>query len=70
VVIFTVPFIRHVVLLEPGDVRLMVTGAVVGLAGAAVIEVVHRVLARWRAGARSRRASQDAVAGDPDPAVE
>jgi cation-transporting ATPase E len=50
VVIFTVPFIREIVLLEPGDGRLMVTGAVVGVVGAVVIEVVHRVLGRWRAG--------------------
>ncbi len=70
VVIFTVPFIRHIVLLEPGDAGLMVTGAVVGVAGAAVSEVVHRILGRWRAGVRSRRASQDAVAGDRDSSGE
>ncbi|MCI1257071.1 MAG: HAD-IC family P-type ATPase [Corynebacterium provencense] len=44
VVIFTVPFLRDLVLLEPGDTGLMTVGAVVGVCGAAVIEVVHRVL--------------------------
>lgn len=47
--IFTVPFLRELVLLETGDTELMVTGFAVGAGGAVVIEVVHRVLARWRA---------------------
>lgn len=48
VVIFTVPFIRDIVLLEPGDASLMTTGAVVGVCGAVVIELAHRVLSRLR----------------------
>lgn len=53
-VIFTVPFMRELVLLEPGDASLMVTGAVVGVCGAVVIEVVHRVLSRvWKAKAEA-----------------
>lgn len=48
-VIFTVPFLRELVLLEPGDASLMATGAVVGVCGAAVIEVVHRVMSVVRA---------------------
>lgn len=49
VVIFTVPFIRDLVLLEPGNTSLMALGGVVGLCGAAAIEVVHRVLKRRNA---------------------
>ncbi|MEY8567520.1 HAD-IC family P-type ATPase [Corynebacteriaceae bacterium 7-707] len=48
VLLFTVPFLRELVLLEPGDSRLMVLGLVVGAVGAAVIEVVHRVVAAWQ----------------------
>ena len=48
-VIFTIPAIREVVLLEIGDFRLMMTGLLVGAGGAALIEIVHQVLARWRA---------------------
>ncbi|WP_297008749.1 HAD-IC family P-type ATPase [uncultured Corynebacterium sp.] len=48
-VIFTVPFVRDMVLLEPGDASLMVTGAMVGAGGAVVIEVVYRVMATVRA---------------------
>ncbi|AGP30224.1 HAD-IC family P-type ATPase [Corynebacterium terpenotabidum] len=47
-VIFTVPFLRELVLLDPGDSGLMATGAVVGVCGAAGIEVAHRLLGRIR----------------------
>ena len=47
--IFTVPFIRELVLLEIGDTELIVTGLLVGAGGAVIIEVMHRVLSRWRA---------------------
>ena len=47
--IFTVPFIRELVLLEIGDTELIVTGLLVGAGGAVIIEIVHRVLSRWRA---------------------
>lgn len=45
--LFTVPFLRELVLLEPGDTRLMLLGLVVGAVGALVIEVVHRVV-EWQ----------------------
>lgn len=48
VLLFTVPFLRELVLLEPGDTRLMLLGLVVGAVGALVIEVVHRVVERRR----------------------
>ncbi|MGN0096637.1 MAG: HAD-IC family P-type ATPase [Corynebacterium sp.] len=48
VLLFTVPFLRELVLLEPGDTRLMLLGLVVGAVGALVIEVVHRVVGRRR----------------------
>ena len=48
-VIFSVPFLRELVMLEIGDSRLMLTGLLVGAGGAALIEIAHRVLARWRA---------------------
>ena len=47
--IFTVPFIRELLLLEIGDTELIVTGLLVGAGGAVIIEIVHRVLSRWRA---------------------
>ncbi|MDN5682689.1 MAG: HAD-IC family P-type ATPase [Corynebacterium glyciniphilum] len=48
VLLFTVPFLRELVLLEPGDTRLMLLGLVVGAVGALVIEVVHRLVERRR----------------------
>ncbi|AHW64987.1 Putative cation-transporting ATPase E [Corynebacterium glyciniphilum AJ 3170] len=44
VLLFTVPFLRELVLLEPGNTQLMCLGLVVGAVGALVIEVVHRVV--------------------------
>jgi cation-transporting ATPase E len=47
VVLFTVPFLRELVLLEPGDPSLTALGLVVGAGGAVLIEVVHRVVRAW-----------------------
>ncbi|MEJ6550861.1 HAD-IC family P-type ATPase [Corynebacterium sp. USCH3] len=47
VLLFTVPFLRDLVLLEPGDTRLMALGLGVGAAGAVVIELAHQVVRRW-----------------------
>jgi cation-transporting ATPase E len=46
-VLFTVPFLRELVLLEPGDSSLTALGLVVGAGGAVLIEVVHRVVRAW-----------------------
>lgn len=48
--IFLVPAFRNLALLEPGDPQLMTIGFCVGAAGAVVIEIVHRAMARWRSG--------------------
>lgn len=47
VLLFTVPFLRELVLLEPGDTGLMLTGLVVGAVGCAAIEAVHRLVQWW-----------------------
>ncbi|WP_420097941.1 HAD-IC family P-type ATPase [Corynebacterium sp.] len=47
VLLFTVPFLRDLVLLEPGDTRLMALGLGVGATGAVVIELAHQVVRRW-----------------------
>ncbi|MGV0869349.1 HAD-IC family P-type ATPase [Corynebacterium kalidii] len=47
VVLFTVPFLRELVLLEPGDPSLTTLGLAVGAGGAVLIEVVHRVVRAW-----------------------
>jgi cation-transporting ATPase E len=47
VVLFTVPFLRELVLLEPADPSLTALGLAVGAGGAVLIEVVHRVVRAW-----------------------
>lgn len=65
VVIFTVPFLRHLLLLEPGDAALMSAGAVVGVVGAAVIEAAHRLSGRWST-RRAVEAEKAEEAGEAD----
>ena len=64
VVLFLTPAIRDVVMLDISNHRLMLLGAIVGLCGAGLIEVVNKISRRYVRRALASEEARDAAASE------